>query len=193
MKTILAAVDFSPVTKRVFAEAAALAHAAQARLILLNVTNPASLVADYASLEALLESAESGTSPAASPSGIHGDSLQVIGKPIDVILEQAAQCDASYIVMGSHGHTALFELMVGGTAAGVIRGAPCPVMVIPSVTRKGQKWRGKGFRRKDPVAWLQRTGVRTAERIRFPAERNGCEPKDKTSEARTLIATKLPA
>jgi hypothetical protein len=32
-----------------------------------------------------------------------------------------------------------------------------------------------------------------AERIRFPAERNGCGPKDKTSAARTLIATKLPA
>ena len=160
MKTILAAIDFSPVTSRVLAEAVALARDSRARLILLNVTTPASLVQDYAALEAAI----AGTDPARENSGglrakaIHGESLQVIGEPVEVILKQAARCSADYIVMGSHGRTALFKLLVGGTAAGVLRGAKCPVMLIPPMKRKRGTAVAPPLRRKDPVAWLQRVG-----------------------------------
>lgn len=164
MKTIIAAVDFSPVTKRVLEEAIALAHAAQARLILLNVTTAKSLVADYAALEATLESAEPGRGLAVPASAIHGEVLQIIGEPVDVIIKQAARYSADYIVLGSHGHTALFELMVGSTAAGVIRRAQCPVIVIPPLARTNGKRRSRGFRKTHPVAWLQRRGRRIRER-----------------------------
>ena len=165
MKTILAAIDFSPVTKRVVAESASLARDAGARVILLNVTTPDSLVRDYAALEAVIEGADptGGKSDAPrSALAIHGDSLQIIGKPVDVILEQAARCSADYIVMGSHGHTAVFELLVGGTAAGVLRGAKCPVILIPPISRKSGRTATKSLRRKDPVAWLRRIETRKA-------------------------------
>jgi nucleotide-binding universal stress UspA family protein len=160
MKTILGAIDFSPVTKQVIAEAASLARAAQARLILLNVTSPQSLFADYAALEAVLQGAEPQEPGTLHATAIHGDSLQIIGEPIDVILEQAARYSADCIVMGSHGHTALFELMFGGTCAGVIRGTRCPIIVIPARTRKGEKWHREGFRRKDPVPGWSEHGAK---------------------------------
>ena len=169
MKTILAAIDFSPVTSRVLAEAVALARDSQARLILLNVTTPATLVQDYAALEAAI----AGTEPERENSGgalrakaIHGESLQVIGEPVDVILEQAARCSADYIVMGSHGRTALFNLLVGGTAAGVLRGAKCPVILIPPMKRKRGMAVARPLRRKDPVAWLHRVERRKAQPMR---------------------------
>lgn len=165
MKTILAAIDFSPVTTRVVAAAAMLARGSQARLILLNVTTSASLVRDYAALEAVIGGTEPGRRAGAgarSATAIHGESVQIIGKPVEVILEQAARCSADYIVMGSHGHTALFELMVGSTAAGVMRRAKCPVILIPPLQRKGGRRRRRNSRRRDPVAWLQRVDRATS-------------------------------
>ena len=48
------------------------------------------------------------------------------------IIEQAQQLAADYIVIGSHGHTALHDLLAGGTASGVLKRATCPVVIIPA-------------------------------------------------------------
>jgi len=34
-------------------------------------------------------------------------------------------------VMGSHGHTALYDLLLGSTTHGVLFRAPCPVVIVP--------------------------------------------------------------
>jgi nucleotide-binding universal stress UspA family protein len=47
------------------------------------------------------------------------------------ILEQADQLDASTIVIGSHGHSAAMERVIGGAAHRVLNQARRPVLMIP--------------------------------------------------------------
>jgi hypothetical protein len=44
-------------------------------------------------------------------------------------------------VMGSHGHTALFELVLGSTTQAVLKGARQPVVVIPHRMRKTRRYK----------------------------------------------------
>ena len=46
-------------------------------------------------------------------------------------IEQAERLTADYIVIGSHGHTAFYDLLVGSTASGVLKSASCPVVIVP--------------------------------------------------------------
>lgn len=43
----------------------------------------------------------------------------------------AAAADAELIVVGSHGHGAVHDKLVGSTSERVIHHAPCPVVVVP--------------------------------------------------------------
>ena len=40
--------------------------------------------------------------------------------------------EADLIMMGSHGHSAIYRLLVGSVTEGVMRKAPCPIMIVPS-------------------------------------------------------------
>lgn len=46
------------------------------------------------------------------------------------IVEEAKDWQADLIVMGTHGHTALVQLVLGSVAEGVIRRAPVPVLLV---------------------------------------------------------------
>jgi nucleotide-binding universal stress UspA family protein len=142
MKTILAPIDFSAVTPWVVAEAADLARTLNGRLVLLNVTRPESIKADQESfrntLEFLIEhplmpgTGDKTGSPSKGP--VSGDSLQLIGDAAATILEIVKTLNADYIVMGSHGRSALHDLVFGSVAAAVLKKARCPVVVVPSRT-----------------------------------------------------------
>jgi len=58
--------------------------------------------------------------------------LCVQGPTIDTILNQAEQLRADLIVIGSHGHGATYDLLVGSVSSGVIRSAKVPVLVVPA-------------------------------------------------------------
>lgn len=58
--------------------------------------------------------------------------LLVQGPTIQTILAEADRVGAGMIVVGSHGHGKLFDLVVGSVSAGVIRKATVPVLVVPS-------------------------------------------------------------
>lgn len=141
MKTILAPIDFSPVTATVVAEAIQMARWSDSRLVLLHVVLPPSPARDafpagrlsaevllaakqeaQLKLEALLKSLPHRTPPV--------EILRVTGDPVDEILAQAKAFDAGYLVMGSHGHGAVYDLLVGSVAHGVLKHAPCPVLVV---------------------------------------------------------------
>ena len=53
----------------------------------------------------------------------------------DAEAEMAEAVGADLIVMGSHGHGALFEFLVGSATSGVLRAARVPVVVVPSGQR----------------------------------------------------------
>jgi nucleotide-binding universal stress UspA family protein len=71
--------------------------------------------------------------------GLKVSIAQATGGPGALILAQAKKSRASYIVMGSHGHTALYDLLADSTATAVIKRAPCPVVIMPPEKKKKKK------------------------------------------------------
>lgn len=142
MKTILAAVDFSGITESVVSTAVQLARALEGKVVLLSVVQPPLVATEYApyvdnlaDIEAAADDsverrlAETKTRLAAEQVPI--EVMHLKGPPVANITEVAAERNADYIVMGSHGHTAFYDLLVGSTTHGVLLRAPCPVVIVP--------------------------------------------------------------
>src|SRR5690606_21308213 len=68
------------------------------------------------------------------------------GSPAPTILETAAELKPDFIVVGSHGHTALYDLLVGSTTHGVLLSARCPVVIIPAASRKAPERKARNSR-----------------------------------------------
>ncbi len=64
-------------------------------------------------------------------SGLEATPLLVQGPTLETILREIGKIEADAVVMGSHGHGALRDLIVGSTTKGVIRCSPCPILLIP--------------------------------------------------------------
>jgi nucleotide-binding universal stress UspA family protein len=142
MKTILAPVDFSAATKGVVAAAKDLAKLTGGRMVLLHALQLPLITTEYGlTAEALNEAMEVNTDAARKQLAhlekrLADDTVPVTSRLITgfgagVIIEQAKKLRASYIVLGSHGHTAFYDLLVGGTTHAVLKKAPCPVLVVP--------------------------------------------------------------
>ena len=146
MKIILAPVDFSPVTSRVVDEAARLAKAVDGSVALVHVARVPQAVTEYAlemgSLAQLTTTIEQAADhqlkeieDELKTRGVATQSVRVTGSPMIDILDQAEKLQADYIVIGSHGHTAFYDLVIGSTASAVIKRARCPVIVVPASKR----------------------------------------------------------
>ena len=144
MKTILVPVDLSAATNRVCDAARTLAQLIKARLVLFHVVqNPPFLMNDYYAFDtgAMAEVVASGEKAARqkllalgrryAKKNLPVGTVQLTGQSVKAILEKAAASKAAYIVIGSHGHGAVFDLLVGSTTQGVLRKARCPVLVVP--------------------------------------------------------------
>ena len=53
------------------------------------------------------------------------------GNPADQILQQAVDHECDLIVIGSHGHGSLQDVVMGGTANRVLRRSKVPVLMVP--------------------------------------------------------------
>jgi len=67
----------------------------------------------------------------------HLDGLQpaaigkvLIGRPADIIVEYARDCNAAMIVMTTHGYGGVRHVLLGSTTEAVLRHAGCPVLSI---------------------------------------------------------------
>ncbi|MBN1833122.1 MAG: universal stress protein [Deltaproteobacteria bacterium] len=58
------------------------------------------------------------------------------GKPHKFIVEEAKKRAVDLIVMGTHGRTGFKRILMGSVAQNVIGHAPCPVLVVPTVTQR---------------------------------------------------------
>jgi nucleotide-binding universal stress UspA family protein len=150
MKTILAAIDSSNMSEAVVAEGAALARATEGRVVVLTVVQPPVLTSEYAPLiENVAEITAAGEKAAAErlahfqsrlqSDGIAAETVQRTGAPVAQILLEAEEHHADYIVMGSHGHTAFYDLLVGSTTHGVLLRAPCPLVIVPPKDNKARR------------------------------------------------------
>lgn len=151
MKTILVPLDLSPMAVQVCDAACELARLIGARPILLHIVQPPPVM--LSDVYAFDSSQLSEMSTAAGKSaghklralsrhcakhGVQVTTVQRTGMPVAAILARAASTKARYIVMGSHGHGAMYDLLVGSTTHGVLKKAPCPVLVVPPVTRRAR-------------------------------------------------------
>ncbi len=53
------------------------------------------------------------------------------GVSADIILNYAKEKNASYIVMGSHGRSGIYDVFVGSLTKDITKNSPLPVVVVP--------------------------------------------------------------
>ena len=64
--------------------------------------------------------------------GLKATALLVHGPTVEIILKEASDLDVDMIIVGSHGHGAVFQLLVGSVSEGILRESTCPVLVVPT-------------------------------------------------------------
>lgn len=143
MKNILVPVDYSDATAAVIESAVAAAQAFGAKLTLLHVVMPEpgfvgfepgpesvreAVAADYRAEHRQADELKQGV----AARGMPVEALCIQGVAEEKIVAEAERLGADLIVMGSHGHGALYNLLVGSVTGGVLRRARCPVLVVPS-------------------------------------------------------------
>lgn len=155
MKTVLAPIDFSPVTNRIIADAIKLARPLKGRIILLHVVPPPLAIRNVLpAVEDVKMRAQAASKEADQKLADLKRAFQrrfpsiglvhVIGAPVASIIDQARTLEADYIVLGSHGHSAAYDMVMGSVASGVVKQAPCPVLVIPPISTLGEAGAGPG-------------------------------------------------
>lgn len=147
MNTIVTLIDFSGLTPKLIEQSERYAKALASRVILLHILPmepvmmgmgdafPAQqsrrdfLEADYQSLSGL------------------GDMLRKVG--VNVLIEQLPDADmrmaldecerwnADLIIVGAHHHSIVYNWFVGSFTCEVLKGAHCPVLVVPPIPVRG--------------------------------------------------------
>ena len=147
MENVIVPVDFSDATSKVVEVAGELASPLKARLILLHVVEP---MTEYVPIAAsmdvlatpapamhpldtqpLFERLERLAEPLRGKKGLAVTCIVRVGLAVDEILAQVQSHPCGLIVLGSHGHGALYHLFAGNVVTGVLKRAECPILVVP--------------------------------------------------------------
>ena len=62
--------------------------------------------------------------------------LLVQGATAETVLEQAEKLQVDLIVVGSHGHGAIYGLLLGSVSEAIIRNSKLPILVVPTHGRR---------------------------------------------------------
>jgi nucleotide-binding universal stress UspA family protein len=143
LDNVLVAVDLSDVSANLIEQAKKVADKKDSKIWLIHVaaTNP-----DFVGLEVgpqyirdnvaeelkedhreIQEFAE-----ALRMAGYNAEGLMIQGPEADVLLNEMDRLKADMMIIGSHGHSSLYDLFVGSVCKEVLKKANRPVMVVPT-------------------------------------------------------------
>jgi len=135
LKEILVPVDFSECTEKAMSYAVPFARQFGARVTLLHVVEPIyapatdmGVVVDVYTDED--EKCELEKLHARFAGQVRCQTRLKKGKAESEIINAAKELACDLIVLGTHGHTGLDRLLMGSTAAKVVRRAGCPILVV---------------------------------------------------------------
>ncbi|MDE0839149.1 MAG: universal stress protein [Kiritimatiellae bacterium] len=139
---LLVALDFSDASAPILEHARQLAQAASGSVWLLHVAAPdpdfvgyevgpqhvrdnlaTEFHKEHQKIQTMAETLRTG--------GIDATGLLLQGPTAETILREAERLNADMIVVGSHGHGAVHQLLVGSVAEPVLRKSSRPVIVVP--------------------------------------------------------------
>ena len=143
-KRILAPIDFSGCSLSALTYALGMAGKFAAKVTLLNVVEPTAYADNYLTTPAAMEEAHQNLMTTgrerltalqrrAVAQRLVVETLVRMGRAQSEISDTAKAIGADLIVMGTHGHSGLKQLLLGSTADRVIRNAPCPVLTVRDV------------------------------------------------------------
>ncbi len=139
---ILVAVDLSPGSEKVVATAGRLAKPMGAKVYVVHVAEPEPDFVGYDAGPEVVRTqvAEElhrehrdvqNLAQSLRDDGLDATALLIRGPTVDTALKEAANLEADLIVVGSHGHGAVYDVLVGSYSAGIIRRSELPVLVVP--------------------------------------------------------------
>ena len=67
--------------------------------------------------------------------GLKTTALLVHGATVDTILKEASKLAVDMIVVGSHGRSAMYQLLLGSVSEGILHRSRCPILVVPTHRR----------------------------------------------------------
>jgi len=139
---ILVAVDLSPASSRVVEAAGRVAKLTGAKVYLLHAAEPEpdfvgydagpevvrtqvahELRREHRDVQALAEELRN--------DGLDATALLVRGPTVETTLKEADNLEAELIVVGTHGHGAVYDVLIGSYSTGIIRRSKLPVLVVP--------------------------------------------------------------
>ena len=162
MERILVPVDFSPAMKGVLDLAGEMARAFNAELHLVHVREIAAVPVFPAAtigypgigmpemgMAGGLPVGGAGGGPPDPPNGIRKNQLDALreeltrsglhtfaherdGTVVEEVLQTATDISADLIVMGSHGHGSVYNLLVGSVTEGILKAGRRPVLLVPA-------------------------------------------------------------
>lgn len=148
MKTIVALVDFSDVTATLLDQSVKIATAFGSPLVLLHIVpvqpsvvelglasptvmQPPSEKKIEAHYQKLLDLRDD-----LAAQGAKVSAKQLEEGSIDALMRMCGELGAELIVVGTHHHSSLYNLIVGTFTSDVLKRATCPVLVVPARSPK---------------------------------------------------------
>lgn len=154
IKRVVVPIDFSDYSKSALKYAVSFCKHFNAKIILVYVVEPVIYPPDFSMGQIAMPNVAIDMDKRANeeleklakkeiPSDLEVTTKIRTGKPFVEIIETAADEDADMIIIATHGHSGVEQILFGSTAEKVVRKAPCPVLTI--------RMPAKGFSFKDEI------------------------------------------